>query len=242
MIFAGIQKTSLIDYPHKISTVVFTAGCNFNCFYCHNRELINKSRALKSNAISKEEVFNFLQKRKGKIDAVTITGGEPTLHKKLPEFISVVKKLGFLVKLDTNGTNPKMLKELIDKKLLDYVAMDIKAPLKWEKYKKIIRINNKKFFQLVLESVKILIQDQVDYEFRTSLSKGILTKSDIKEIVGEIKNKRVYYLQNFVNFNNKELDEENKILYNKLNPLSIEDLQELKNLVRKMGQKCKIRN
>ena len=117
----GVQKFSLLDYPDKISAIIFTAGCNFHCGYCHNPELFSSHSEL-----DEDKVLGFLQSRQGKLDGVVITGGEPTLHKSLPEFIKRIKTLGFLVKLDTNGTNPDMLQSLIDSKMVDYVAMDIK--------------------------------------------------------------------------------------------------------------------
>ena len=132
---AGLQKTTFIDYPEKIACIVFTQGCNFSCGYCHNPELFEH----KEPALSVQAFFEFLNKRKGKLDGVVITGGEPTLHKDLKEFIKSIKDLGFLVKLDTNGTNPDLLQELFNQNLLDYVAMDIKAPL--NKYEQVTRVN-----------------------------------------------------------------------------------------------------
>lgn len=133
---AGLQKTTFIDYPEKIACIVFTQGCNFRCGYCHNPELFEN----KEPVLSVPAFFEFLNKRKGKLDGVVITGGEPTLHNKdLIEFIKKVKSLGFLVKLDTNGTHPDVLQELLNENLLDYIAMDIKAPL--AKYKEITRVD-----------------------------------------------------------------------------------------------------
>ena len=130
MIIGGLQKTSLLDFPEKIAAIVFTMGCNFRCGYCHNPELINGEAKI-------EEVFEFLKTRQGKLDGVVITGGEPCLQKDLPEFIKQVKELGFAVKLDTNGSFPEMLEKVLPD--LDYVAMDIKAPL--EKYSQIVNVD-----------------------------------------------------------------------------------------------------
>lgn len=127
MIIAGLDKNSFVDYPGKIAATVFTPYCNLNCYYCHNRILL-LSDAGKSQ-FTVNEVVAFLEKRKGFLDGVVITGGEPTLQEGLKEFIQIVKALGYAVKLDTNGTNPEILKELLNKGLLDYVAMDIKSPL-----------------------------------------------------------------------------------------------------------------
>jgi len=133
MIIGGFQKFSLLDYPDKISAIIFTQGCNFNCSYCHNKELISKEPY--DNSINIEEIWNFLNKRWKQLDAVVITGGEPTLQPDLIEFMQKIKNLGFLIKLDTNGSNPDVIKEVIRLKLADYIAMDVKAPL--EKSKKV---------------------------------------------------------------------------------------------------------
>ena len=126
MILGGYQKLTLIDYPGKIATTVFTVGCSFRCPFCHNPELVLSSQFAGHRMDLEKEFFEFLKKRKGKIEGVCITGGEPTIQPDLIEFIKKIKKLGFLVKLDTNGTRPDVLKKLLDAKLLDFMAMDIK--------------------------------------------------------------------------------------------------------------------
>ena len=247
MLIAGLQKISLIDYPDKMTAIIFTAGCNFDCIYCHNKELF-KNENIKNKLISEKEIFNFLNKRRKKLEAITITGGEPTLQNDLLNFIDKVKKIGFLVKLDTNGTNPKILKELVNKKMIDYVAMDIKAPLEIEKYEKVVQVDCSDLLKKVVESVNFLLKDKIDFEFRTTLTKGLLIKKDIADIVKKIKNKRTYYLQNFV-FPDKDdfknMDEGGETVYNKLKklkPLSENELEEFKKIIKKMGQKCEIRN
>ena len=189
MLLGGLQKTTLLDYPDKIACIVFTKGCNFSCGYCHNPELFKNE----TPTVNLSEFFDFLDKRVGKLDAVVVTGGEPTLHKDLPEFIKQIKNKGFLVKLDTNGTNFEMLKQLIDANLLDYVAMDIKAPL--EKYEKIVRTT------LNLDNVKNCIEllktNVVDYEFRTTVVKSQLSFEDFKQIADLIAGTPKYYLQKF---------------------------------------------
>lgn len=242
MLISGLQKLSLMDYPNKIASVVFTGGCNFNCFYCHNRELIKQSAIPASMIITDQELFDFLQSRVNKIEAVVVTGGEPTIHGDLPELIKRIKALGFLVKLDSNGTNPKMLKRLIEEKLIDYVAMDIKAPLNWEDYKKVIQVENEKIFDNVLESVQILREGNIDYEFRTSLVDGLFTKEDIVKMVNQIKNDKTYYLQNFVNPGKELLDEEFKIMYNNLKPVNRKEFKEFENLANILGQKTQARD
>ncbi|OQX50761.1 MAG: anaerobic ribonucleoside-triphosphate reductase activating protein [Candidatus Cloacimonas sp. 4484_209] len=133
MKIGGFQKVSLIDYPGKICAIVFTRGCNFRCPYCHNPELVLPENY--SPLIPEEEIFSFLEKRRGKLDAVEITGGEPTLQEDLTEFIRKIKEMGFLVKLDTNGSFPSVLEKVIYSGLVDYIAMDVKAPL--EKYRQV---------------------------------------------------------------------------------------------------------
>lgn len=188
---AGLQKTTFIDYPEKIACIVFTQGCNFRCGYCHNPELFeNKEPVLKVPAF-----FEFLNKRKGKLDGVVITGGEPTLHgKDLIEFIKEVKSLGFLVKLDTNGTHPDVLQELLNENLLDYIAMDIKAPL--AKYKTITQtdIDTK----IIKKSIDMIMNSGVDYEFRTTIVKSQLSVEDLRQIGELIQGAKRYYMQKFL--------------------------------------------
>ncbi|HZK37358.1 MAG TPA: anaerobic ribonucleoside-triphosphate reductase activating protein [Clostridia bacterium] len=185
----GIEKSSFIDYPNNICTVIFTGGCNFRCPYCHNSSIVNNE----GNKIGEGEIIDFLESRKKFVDALCISGGEPTIQKGLYDFVCKVKKKGFNIKLDTNGTNPDLLEKLIDEKLVDYVAMDIKAPM--EKYPSITRA------PVVLEdirkSIDILLENKIDYEFRTTLCKELLSAEDIKAIAKEIEGCNTYVLQNF---------------------------------------------
>lgn len=185
MIIGGLQKTSLLDFPEKIAAIVFTMGCNFRCGYCHNPELINGEAKI-------EEVFEFLKTRQGKLDGVVITGGEPCLQKDLPEFIKQVKELGFAVKLDTNGSFPEMLEKVLPD--LDYVAMDIKAPL--EKYSQIVNVDVDT--SKIMKSIEILKNGGVDYEFRTTVVKSQLSFEDFEKIGQLIQGAPRYYLQKFV--------------------------------------------
>jgi pyruvate formate lyase activating enzyme len=195
----GLQKSSLIDYPGMISAVIFTQGCNFRCPYCHNPELVNGKRETVNG--NPKHILAFLNARVGKLDGIVITGGEPTLHQHLLEFIKQIKDLGFSVKLDTNGTNPEMLQTLIDAKLIDYVAMDIKAPI--EKYSEIVcaKVDTEK----VLKSIEILKNNNIDYEFRTTVVKSQLLLEDFEKIGALIQDSPKYYLQRF--FPTKILDE-----------------------------------
>ena len=188
---AGLQKTTFIDYPEKIACIVFTQGCNFRCGYCHNPELFEN----KEPVLSVPAFFEFLNKRKGKLDGVVITGGEPTLHgKDLIEFIKEVKSLGFLVKLDTNGSHPDVLQELLNENLLDYIAMDIKAPL--AKYKTITQtdIDTK----IIKKSIDMIMNSGVDYEFRTTIVKSQLSVEDLRQIGELIQGAKRYYMQKFL--------------------------------------------
>lgn len=190
----GIEKLTLIDYPQKLASVVFLGGCNFRCPFCYSSELVLPEKINNSLEISKDYFFNFLKEKKGLIDGVVICGGEPTINKDLPDFIAKIKELSFLVKLDTNGSNPEMLEKLIKDKLIDYVAMDIKAsPLK---YKKTVGINVD--IENIKRSVNILKKGEIDFEFRTTVVPTIHTKEDFLEIAKWIGGKNVkYYLQNF---------------------------------------------
>lgn len=186
MKIAGVVKSSLVDYPGHISTVVFTQGCNMNCYYCHNKDLINLN--LQQN-INLQNLYNFLKIRKNFIEAVVISGGEPTLQEDIYDVLSSIKELGFKTKLDTNGTNPKVLKKLIDMNLLDYVAMDIKAP--FEKYSHIVGIVD---VENIKTSIAILLQNKVDYEFRTTFA-PLLTEHDIENLAKQIEGANCFYLQ-----------------------------------------------
>jgi len=191
MNIGGLQKFSLIDYPGKISAVIFTVGCNFRCGYCHNPELFYEKNV---KIISEQDVLSFLETRQNKLDAIVITGGEPTLQPDLIDFIKKIKKLGFLVKLDSNGSNPETLKELYKNKLIDYVAMDIKAPL--EKYKQITiaEIDIAK----IRDSIKAILKSEIEHEFRTTIVKHQLSIEDIETMAKETKNAELYALQKFI--------------------------------------------
>ncbi len=191
MIFGGLQRFSLIDYPGELTAIVFTIGCNFRCPYCHNPELVNGT----AERIVESDVLDFLNRREGKLTAVSITGGEPTIHgKKLLSFIEAVKNLGYKVKIDTNGTNPELLETLIDKKLIDYVAMDVKAPL--DRYSEIVKANVD--ISLIEKSIDLILDGKVSYEFRTTVLKGMLDKNDIEKILKTIKGAQLYCIQNFI--------------------------------------------
>ncbi|SNZ07150.1 pyruvate formate lyase activating enzyme [Persephonella hydrogeniphila] len=191
MKIGGFQKFSLIDYPGKISAVIFVQGCNFRCHYCHNRDLVLPEYF--SKTIPEEEIIDFLSLRKGKLQGVVITGGEPTIFPDLPDFIYKIKKMGFYIKLDTNGSNPDMLSLLIERKLVDFVAMDIKAPV--EKYGEITGASVDK--NKIIQSIDILKNSGVHYEFRTTVVKGLISEIDLYRIANLIKGAVRYAVQNF---------------------------------------------
>ena len=189
MNIAGVQKVTLLDYPGKVACEIFTQGCNFECPFCQNSSLIPITN---TGEFSEEEIFEYLNLRKNILDGVVITGGEPTVQKDLKGFIKKIKDLGLLVKLDTNGGNPKVLQELIDEKLVDYVAMDIKNI--FNKYN--ITAGKKINLDNIKKSIEILKASKIDYEFRTTIIKEMHSLDDIVSIcklVGNVK----YYLQNF---------------------------------------------
>lgn len=193
----GLEKLSLIDYDGQMACTVFTGGCNFKCPFCHNSGLVtNLSEQLK---IDNDYIFDYLKKRKGLLTGVCVSGGEPTLQPDLNDFILKVKELGYLVKLDTNGTNYLLLKSLIDNNFIDYVAMDIKNSK--DNYLKIIGIDNFDLSQ-VEKSVNLLLENKISYEFRTTLVKEFHTKNEIKDIASWIKGAKKYCLQKFVNDDN----------------------------------------
>ncbi len=188
----GIEKLSLVDYDGKVASTVFTASCNFKCPFCHNSPLVTDVSSL--TPIAEDEVLDYFAKRRGVLDGVCITGGEPTLQKDLPEFCAKVKALGLSVKLDTNGTNPDMIKSLYEDKLIDFVAMDIKNAK--ENYAPIIGFD--KFDTAKVEkSVQFLINSDVDYEFRTTLVNEYHTPADMENIGKWIKGAKKYALQKF---------------------------------------------
>ena len=191
-LIGGIQKTSLLDYPDKISAIVFTQGCNFNCGYCHNPGLLNSKD---KKDIYKPDVFlGFLKKRQGKLDGVVITGGESTLQPDIEAFITEIKSMNFLVKLDTNGYKPEIIEKLMSHNLIDYIAMDIKGPL--DKYSLITRreIDTNK----IKQSIDIIMNANIDYEFRTTVLPVQIQIEDFEKIGNLIKNAKKYYLQKFV--------------------------------------------
>ena len=191
MVIRGLQKLTLLDYPGKLAATVFLGGCNFRCPFCHNASLVLGTGG---ESISEDEFFSFLDKRRGVLEAVCVSGGEPTLHEELPTFIKKIRARGFLVKLDTNGYRPEVLSSLISEGLLDYVAMDIKSSR--EGYAVCAGVSDFDV-SLIEKSVGVLRRGTVDYEFRTTVVKGLHTEEDIREIGKWLAGEKKLYLQPF---------------------------------------------
>ncbi len=228
MQIGGFQKTSLIDYPKHLSAIIWTVGCNFRCPFCYNRELVFGGASL----TPEKEIINYLKKRQGILEALTITGGEPTLQKDLKDFIKKVKKLNYLIKIDTNGTNPNILKELLDENLIDYVAMDIKA----SKGKYSVLAGTEVNLKNIEKSVKIIKKQAPDYEFRTTIVPDLLRKKDIIDIAEWLKGSERYILQQF----QKPSDLINKN-FNKLKPHKKEFFKEILKEIKPYFDYCEIR-
>ena len=192
MNIVGLQKQTLVDYPGKVACTVFTQGCNYNCGYCHNPDLI----PFKGNQprIPEDEFFEWLVNRKKWLDGVCVTGGEPTLQAELPDFARRVKDAGFLFKLDSNGSNPAMLRKMFDEGLIDFLAMDIKAPL--AKYESVVGAGIDK--KAIEESIQLIRGKALNYEFRTTVAPDWYSKEDAVAIGEWLKGSKAYYLQNFI--------------------------------------------
>ena len=229
MIIRGLQKLSLIDYSPYTCAVVFLQGCNFRCGFCHNPELV--LGVGDGHEISKEEVTVFLKKRAKWLDGVCITGGEPTLNSDLPEFISSIKQLGYKVKLDSNGTNPSMLKFLLEDKQVDYLAMDIKTSL--EEYKSVVNaevdLNN------IQESVALLMSSDIESEFRTTVVPGLHKLKHFEEIGLWLKGAKRFFIQNFSP--KKCLNKS----FEKIKPFSEKDLLVFKKILERSIEQVSVR-
>ena len=192
-IFAGIQKLTLLDFPGQVACTLFTRGCNMRCPFCHNASLV--VRANEQKTYTNEEILSFLKKRQGVLDGVAITGGEPTLMPGLAEFMTQVRALGYKIKLDTNGTRPEVLKSIVRDGLVDYVAVDIKNCR--EKYGETVGFDASYDLSPIDESIAFLMEGNVDFEFRTTISKTYHTEEDIMKIGKWISGEEKYFLQQF---------------------------------------------
>ncbi len=233
MNLSGIKKSTLLDYPGKIATLIFTPGCNFRCGFCHNPEFVLPDRVekLRKDFISEEIFFRFLKTRIGFLDGVVICGGEPTIHSDLMGFCKKIKDLGFLVKLDTNGSRPEVIRDLLDANLIDYIAMDVKHT--WEQYADLVWKDIKT--ELYQESIKLIMDHCPDYEFRTTVIKWVHTSDDIEKIAQNISWARKYFLQNYRSGHTLDPDFQG-------DSFSLLELESLQQIAMKHVQKCQIRN
>ena len=227
MKIGGLQKFSLIDYPGKIACSIFLSGCDFRCRFCHNPELVFNEE---SN-FSEKEVLDFLEKRKGKLEGVCITGGEPLINNDLIEFLKKIKNLGYEIKIDTNGSNPELLKKIIENKLVDYIALDIKADK--DNYNLIsgTEIDTKK----IEESLRIIINSGIDYEVRTTAVRNYNNLEKIGKWLSNFKIKK-YVIQNFV-IRDKLIDNN----FKKIKQYSEEELNEIKEVIKEYYEIVEIR-
>lgn len=225
----GLQKTSLVDYEGKVVCTIFLAGCNFRCPYCQNPDLINNPDKLPT--IKEEDVIKHLKEKRKWLDGICITGGEPTVHKGLIDFIKKIKKENFLVKLDTNGTNPKMVKELLDNNLIDFISMDIKASL--DNYDNVAKVKiNKEDIQ---KSIDLITNSNIDYEFRSTILPKLHSKEEIKKIGEWLKGSKKFVLQSFRP--KKCMDKS----YEKEKPFTKQELEEFRKLLKPFFDKVDIR-
>lgn len=224
----GLQKLTLLDYPGKTACTIFTGGCNFRCPFCHNALLVTDIDS--SNTYTEEYILDFLAKRKGLLDGVCITGGEPLIQGDIAEFMKKIKELGYKVKLDTNGTFPERLEELLENRLVDYVAMDIKNSK--EKYAQTAGIKNLNLSDIE-KSINILKSSDIDYEFRTTIVKEFHTVSDIENIAEWIKGAKAYFLQNF--------EDSGNLIGTNLSAVEMHTLDEMKNRSQAFVQNTQIR-
>jgi len=226
----GLQKTTLIDYPGEIACIVFLVGCNFRCPFCYSKELVEEDPNLFE--LYEDEFFSFLKKRKGQLDACVICGGEPTLNKEIFDFSKKIKDLGYKVKLDTNGYKPDVIERLIKEKLVDYIAMDIKAP--FPKYSKAIGV---KFdIEKIKRSIDLIKNSGIDYEFRTTIVPEIHELEDIKKIAEQIAPAKKFFIQNFRN--DKDLLSRR---FNQVIPFNEFEIQKVINEIKQYFEICYLR-
>lgn len=227
---SGLERSSLLDYPGKISAIIFTHGCNLRCPYCHNPELVIEGFN-KDGSFSEKDILSFLESRKGKLDALVITGGEPLVQSNLLPFIKKVKEMGFLIKLDTNGTFPDRLQDFIETGLIDYIAMDVKYPkVEYVKNSMIPEIAKK-----IERSIKIIMDSGLDYEFRTTYVKPLHSLESAEGIGQMIKGAKNYYIQNFRS--GKTIDP----TLTKENSFATKELEQIKKIIEKYVEDVQIR-
>jgi len=230
----GFVDLSLVDWDGKVSAVIFLPHCNLRCPFCYNITLVLKPEEMPT--ITFEEIAQYLKGKENWLDGVTITGGEPTISPQLPELCRRLKEMGLGVKLDTNGTNSVMIRELIDRKLVDYIAMDVKAPFNIAKYSLAVGVDAKKLLSEIERTIEVLLQGSVDYEFRTTIVPTLHSKEDIEQICNGIKGCKKYILQSF-----KGDVETLNPQFSNIKPFSPPEMQEFVKLAKKVVPNTRLR-
>ncbi len=233
MKIGGIQKLTLLDYPEKTSAIIFVAGCNFRCGFCHNPQFVDPEniKEIVDFLIPEDKFFKFLDTRKGLLDGIVVSGGEPTIFPDLPEFMQKIKDKGFLVKLDTNGTNPEMIQKLIDERLVDFIAMDVKMTP--EKYSEIagIKVDGEK----IEESINLILKSGLPHEFRTTVLREFHDEAEIEGIAKLVKGAEKFALQNFRN--EKTLDPK----FHEFHGFANAQLEQFRKIAEKFVEKVEVR-
>lgn len=225
----GLQETSLLDYPGKICAIVWTVGCNFRCPFCYNLNMVYGD----TDTVPVDHVLSFLDDRVGKLDALSITGGEPLLHEDIGDFMKEVKDRGFLVKVDTNGTFPDRLEQLLNAGLVDYVSMDVKAP--FDKYDTLAGVHVD--VEKIKRSIELIMEKAPDYEFKTTMIPGLLEKEDVKQVTSLIKGAKRYYLQQF----KTDVPVINQELLSETTPFTPTEFNEMKDIASPFVESCLLR-
>lgn len=234
MLISAVNKLTLVDYPGKLAAIIFTAGCNMRCGYCHNADFVlpEKIEKLKNNFIPFEAVKNFLQSRKGLLDAVVFCGGEPTMQNDLLEKMSEVKAMGFFVKLDTNGLKPEIIHEALERKIVDYIAMDVKTSL--GKYSELVGVAVNP--QKIEESIALIMQSKIDYEFRSTILPSHHDAETLEKMGKLIQGAKLWAFQNFRS--QKVLD----VTFQEKTGFTKQALEEIQELAKMFVEKVEIRN
>ena len=225
----GLQETSLLDYPGKICAIVWTVGCNFRCPFCYNLNMVYGD----TETVPVDHILSFLDDRVGKLDALSITGGEPLIHEDIGVFMKEVKDRGFLVKVDTNGTFPDRLEELLNDDLVDYVSMDVKAPI--DKYDTLAGVHVD--VEKIKRSIALIMEKAPDYEFKTTMIHGLLEKEDVKRVGSLIQGAKRYYLQQF----KTDVPVINQELLSETTPFTPTEFNEMKDLASPLVESCLLR-
>lgn len=229
----GLQKTTLIDYPGNVACTVFLIGCNFRCPWCYSPEIVLPDLITRQPKISQQELFDFLSSRKGLLDGVVVCGGEPTIHPELFDFLAKIKSLGFKIKLDTNGSNPEAIKEVLRENLVQYIAMDVKSVLDNKRYQEATGSNVN--IDSIVESINLIKESHIDYEFRTTVVPTFHSIDDVVEIAQSIAPAKKYFIQSF----RAEKNIDSRLT--SVKPYPEEVMQEIKEKIHHLFKVCNVR-